>query len=220
MELVELKNEEAVCTSLDIAESFGKNHKHVLEKINQIIENDSTENSAQCFRKSSYKDDSGKSNVMYYMNRDGFTFLVMGFTGNKANEWKWKYIEAFNKMEKILSEKQTNLWIETRYQGKLTRNAETSIIQKLVEYAKEQGSAHADMLYVTYTKLANKMSGITNGRELATATQLSKLTFIENIILNQIRMDMERDTDYHDIYKNCKRQIELFKDIAYLETIG
>ena len=70
MELVELKNEEAVCTSLDIAESFGKKHKHVLEKINQIIENDSTENSAQCFRKSSYKDDSGKSNVMYYMNRD------------------------------------------------------------------------------------------------------------------------------------------------------
>lgn len=40
MELVELKNEEAVCTSLDIAESFGKKHKHVLEKINQIIEND------------------------------------------------------------------------------------------------------------------------------------------------------------------------------------
>ena len=93
MELVELKNEEAVCTSLDIAESFGKNHKHVLEKINQIIENEPAENSARCFKKSSYKDAKGENRPMYYINRDGFTFLVMGFTGKKANEWKWKYIE-------------------------------------------------------------------------------------------------------------------------------
>ena len=218
MELVELKNDEVVCTSLDVAEKFGKRHDSVLRNIENLVsEEDSTK---LWFHKTYYVNSQNKKQPMYYINKNGFSLLVMGFTGKKALSWKMKYIEAFDKMLQLLSEKQTNIWIETRYQGKLVRSAETSIIQKLVEYAKEQGSSHADMLYITYTKLANKMSGITNGRDLATVNQLSKLTFIENIILNQIRMDMERDTDYHDIYKNCKRQIELFKDIAYLETIS
>lgn len=39
---------------------------------------------------------------MYYMNRDGFSLLVMGFTGKKAIEWKIKFINAFNEMEKAL----------------------------------------------------------------------------------------------------------------------
>ena len=41
---------------------------------------------------------------MYYMNRDGFTLLAMGFTGSKAMEFKLKYIDAFNKMEKQIKE--------------------------------------------------------------------------------------------------------------------
>ena len=87
-ELVYLKNDEPVCSSLQVAEKFGKRHTHVIERIEKIIENDSTENSAQCFKASIYKDSTGKSNKMYVMNRDGFTFLVMGFTGKKANEWR------------------------------------------------------------------------------------------------------------------------------------
>lgn len=101
-ELINIKDEEAVTTSLRVAEIFGKQHKHVLDKIQQII-NDSAEKSAQCFKKSKYRDQSGKQNTMYYMNRDGFTFLVMGFTGKKANDWKWKYIEAFNQMESYIN---------------------------------------------------------------------------------------------------------------------
>lgn len=81
-ELVYLKNDEAVCSSLQVAEKFGKRHTHVIERIEKIIENDSTENSAQCFKASIYKDSTGKSNKMYVMNRDGFTFLVMGFTND------------------------------------------------------------------------------------------------------------------------------------------
>ena len=73
------------------------------------------------------------------------------------------------------------------------------------------------MLYMTYSKLANKMAGISD-RDTATFSQLNNLSFIENIILNQIRIGMERCMGYKDIYRDCKRQIELFKDIAYLET--
>lgn len=217
-ELVTVQNNEVICTSLDVAERFGKRHDKILHSIDELIVN--SETPKKWFQKSFYKvDGNNKSYPMYVMNRDGFSLLVMGFTGKKALEWKIKYIDAFNKMEKLLSEQQTSIWIETRYQGKLTRKAETDVIKQLIEYAKKQGSKHSEMLYITYTKLANKMSGIEKGRDLATVNQLSKLTFIENIILNQIRVGMQKDMDYHQIYKDCKKQIELFKDIAYLETI-
>lgn len=213
-ELVSIKSDEVVCTSLDVAESFGKRHTHVLDKIQQIL-NDSAEKSAQCFKESSYVDASGKKNPMYYMNRDGFSFLVMGFTGKKATDWKWRYIDAFNKMEKLLTEKNTEIWISTRKQGKLTRKAETDVIQKLVEYAKEQGSEHSDLLYMVYSRLANKMAGVEN-RDTATIKQLMHLELMEDTILHQIRKDIETDTHYKQIYQNCKGRLEQLRDIAYL----
>ena len=216
-DLVSIKNNEVVCSSLDVSEKFKKQHKNVIRDIEKIKEYSSAQKWAQSFHETTYKDASGKNNKMYLMNRDGFSILVMGFNGKKAMEWKWKYLEAFNQMESMLKERNTQLWVEQRKQGKLTRQAETDVIKKLVEYAKEQGSEHSQMLYTTYSKLANKMAGI-DDRELATVSQLNELSFIENIILNQIRVGMERKMHYKDIYKDCKKQIELFKDVAYLNA--
>lgn len=215
-ELVILKNNEAVCDSLLVAEKFGKRHAHVLEKIEKILSDEPAENSVRCFKKTYYTDAKGETRPMYLMNRDGFTFLVMGFTGKKANEWKWNYINAFNSMEAILKEKATSVWLETRQQGKLTRKAETNVIQQLVEYAKEQGSTHSDKLYMTYSKLANTMAGIKK-RDEATVLQLNNLSLIENIILNCIQSGILMEKHYKVIYKDCKHRLEMFKDIAYLE---
>lgn len=181
-DIVYMKNDEAVCDSLQVAEKFGKRHADVIRSIKNLIESDSTQNCVQCFKQSLYKDETGKANKMYLMNRDGFTFLVMEFTGKSANEWKWQYIKAFNQMESFIKEKSTQVWIETRRSGKLTRKAETDTIQKLVEYAKEQGSQHADKLYMTYSKLANKMAGISK-RDEASVMQLNNLSMMEHIIL-------------------------------------
>lgn len=217
-ELVYLKNEQALTDSLTVAEMFEKQHKHVLEKIEKIL-NDSAENSAQCFHKTRYKDASGKWNTKYLMNRDGFTFLVMGFTGKKANEWKWKYIDAFNKMEKVVMERQTTVWLETRQQGKLIRKGETDVIQKLVEYAREQGSGHADMLYMTYTKLANKMAGITT-RDSATNSQLNELSTMERIIAKVVLEEMAKGIHYKQIYKDCKKRMETVKEWTVMEGVA
>lgn len=141
----------------------------------------------------------------------------MGFTGKKATEWKWKYIEAFDAMEKLLSERATTTWLEERKTGILTRKEETSVIQQLIEYAKEQGSEHSEKLYMVYTKLANTMAGVSN-RDMAPIHKLCELNLIENIILNQIANGMEAGQNYKEIYQLCKKQIELFKHVAYLET--
>lgn len=95
--LVELRNNQVVVSSRKVAENFGKRHFHVLKSIENII----IENSilTSMFYESSYRAGTGKSYKEYFMNRDGFSLLVMGFTGKKALEWKIKYIDAFNKME-------------------------------------------------------------------------------------------------------------------------
>jgi len=214
-ELVYLKKDEAMTDSLTVAESFGKRHTHVLDRIEQILSDDSAENSAQCFRLSHYKDASGKMNKKYLMNRDGFTFLVMGFTGKKADKWKWEYIHAFNSMESVIREKSTQTWIETRQAGMLTRKAETDTIKRLVKYAKEQGSTHADMLYVTYTKLANHMAGIQK-REQATVMQLNNLSLMEHIILHIVDTGIVTGKHYKEIYKDCKSRLQTVTELAYI----
>ncbi|MBR5129214.1 MAG: Rha family transcriptional regulator [Firmicutes bacterium] len=220
-ELVYLKNDEAVCRSVDVAKMFGKRHDKLIHEIERmysdLIGNSNVRNGgAKFFHKSSYES-RGKHYPMYLMNRDGFSLLVMGFTGKEALEWKLKYIEAFNYMEFILREKSTGAWLGTREQGKLTRKAEADTIKQLVEYAKSQGSTHADRLYSNYTNLANKIAGIKD-REEATTVQLNNLTLIENIILNCIQNGIIAEKHYKEIYQDCKRRLEVFKDIVYLET--
>lgn len=95
--LVQVNDGQIVVESRKIAEHFDKQHKHVLD----AIENITAENSAvtSMFCETTYTAGTGKAYKEYLMNRDGFSLLVMGFTGKKALEWKIKYIQAFNAME-------------------------------------------------------------------------------------------------------------------------
>ncbi|MFB0958961.1 MAG: Rha family transcriptional regulator, partial [Clostridiaceae bacterium] len=100
--LTTIKNDQAVTSSLIVAEQFGKNHKHVLEAIDQI--RGSAENSATLFQEETYIHPQNKQEYrMYYMNRDGFSLLAMGFTGSKALTFKLDFINAFNQMETELN---------------------------------------------------------------------------------------------------------------------
>ena len=114
-ELVYLKNDEAVCSSLQVAEKFGKRHDRVLRAIDNLLETlPKNGEVSKMFILSKRKAADGQFHRMYFMNRDGFSLLVMGFTGKKALEWKLKYIKAFNQMEKFILERQTQAWIDSR----------------------------------------------------------------------------------------------------------
>lgn len=103
-ELVIMKSEQALTTSLKVAETFEKRHDHVIRDIDNIKKD--VPNFGEMFQEATVKDSYGRDQRVYYMNRDGFTLLAMGYTGKKALEFKLKYIEAFNKMEKIIREQQ------------------------------------------------------------------------------------------------------------------
>lgn len=95
-----------VVSSREVANNFEKKHKHVLESIENLKEG-VAEKSADLFIESKYQHPQNKQWYKeYLLTRDGFSLLVMGFTGAKALEWKLKYIEAFNKMEQYIKEQQ------------------------------------------------------------------------------------------------------------------
>ena len=98
--LVEVSNNQIITDSRRVAEAFGKEHKNVIRSISEILV---AQKSATKFFYETEHEYRGQKFPMYLMNRDGFSLLVMGFNGKKALEWKVKYIEAFNEMEKQLT---------------------------------------------------------------------------------------------------------------------
>lgn len=89
-----------VTTSLIVAEVFKKEHSKVLRDIESL--SCSEQFRVANFGVSSYTTSQNKQLPMYEMTKDGFTFLVMGYTGKAAAKFKEDFINAFNSMEKQL----------------------------------------------------------------------------------------------------------------------
>lgn len=133
------KREINVCTSLDVAETFEKEHRNVLADIRNIKSEISTAEFSALFYEDEYKASNGKKNPMYYMDRDGFTLLVMGYTGEKAMKFKLAYINQFNQMEELLKGK-----LIEREKGIVIRQAFTKVLQESGENERMHGNAYSN----------------------------------------------------------------------------
>ena len=120
--LLEASEDKLFASSLDVAYHFKKQHKNVLRDIEAVECSD--EFRRLNFEPSSYLNSQNKSMPMFKLTRDGFSLLVMGFTGAKAAFWRERYIQAFNLMEAELR-KQAILKAETRGRSKTIRVAAT-----------------------------------------------------------------------------------------------
>lgn len=148
VEIMKFGREERVAvTSLDVAETFGKEHYHVLEDIRTIESGISSPEFSGLFLKETYTASNGKKNPMFIMNRDGFTLLVMGYTGESAMRYKLAYIKQFNAMEEALQGK-----LVERQKGIAVRQALTKALQQSNEDARMHGHA-----YSTYTNCIYKV---------------------------------------------------------------
>lgn len=92
--------------SLFVAKMFGKRHDHVLRDIAKIIDPKSglsKEFIRLNFQEAKYKDSTGRKLPCYYMTRNGFTIIVMGYTGEKAMQFKEAYMKRFDEMEEFIN---------------------------------------------------------------------------------------------------------------------
>jgi len=102
MEKLVLRNNEgeSITTSLIVAEVFGKNHNHVLRDISELACSEQFRLSN--FGQSNYINKQGREMPMYEITKNGFSFLVMGYNGERAGEFKEKFINEFEKYESLL----------------------------------------------------------------------------------------------------------------------
>ena len=181
------KREINVVTSLDVAETFGKLHKDVLESIRSIQVELSTAEFSALFYEGEYKASNGKQNPMYYLNRDGFTLLVMGYTGQKAMKFKIAYINQFNQMEELLKGK-----LIEREKGIAVRQSLTKAIQQSGENERTHGHAYTlytDIIYKSvFGKTAKQFreeNGLTkkdNLRDLFSEEELRQIQNAEMLV--------------------------------------
>lgn len=213
-ELVYLKKNEAFTDSMVIAEGTGNQHESVVRILTKHRKD------FEDFGKLEFMDlksgKRGRPTKVYLLSEEQATLLVTYLDNTDVvRQFKKTLVHQFFVMRKFLAEKQTTVWIEARQQGMITRKAETDVIKELVEYAKAQGSTHADMLYMTYSKLANTLCGI-KSRDEATSSQLHDLSIFENLILSMIRNGIEANMDYKQIYKECKARCTAAQQIAMI----
>lgn len=94
----------AMTDTLKVAEVFGKRHKNIIQAVKEL---DCSEEFRRLnFQPSSYLNEQNKRQPKFNMTQDGFTFLVMGFRGKKAAEFKESYIKAFNEMRDWISKRE------------------------------------------------------------------------------------------------------------------
>lgn len=156
------KQEVTVVSSLDIAETFEKRHDDVLKSIRNL--ECSEEFRLRNFAESSYTNSQNKKQPMYYVTRDGFTLLAMGYTGEKAMKFKEAYIKQFNAMERMLQGK-----LIEREKGIAVRQSLTKALQLSAENERMHGHA-----YSTYTNCIYKVLFGMNANKLREHYGISK----------------------------------------------
>lgn len=138
---VEIVSNRPVVSSLKIADHFGKEHKNVVRDVRKIISEVSEDFSGLNFEPCDYVGENGKQLPMFWLTKDGFMILVMGYTGKEAMRLKEAYIHRFNVMEQ-----QLNITLPSTAKPvlPLSTTADRKPLDKLVKvWAQQSGIAHA-----------------------------------------------------------------------------
>lgn len=217
-ELVKVEDNQVVTDSRSVAEHFGKEHRTVLRNIKTLLGGmHKIVQTQQMFYKTTYvNEQNGQEYPMYLMNRDGFSLLVMGFTGAKALEWKLKYVNAFNEMEKELTSR--------------------TIAPAELSFRKDKLNVHKAELYLRiadnvqvseYKQILNSLAVETmSGKKYLPLPEVNKKTYsateigsILGVSSNKIgrlskQLNMkvpEYDKFFYDKAKGCNKQVGTFR---------
>lgn len=160
-DLVVLNDENVpTTTSLLVAERFGKQHSHVIRKIENL--ECSIEFTQSNFGPSDYKDGSGKKCKMYNLTRNGFSFLVNKSSGLKEAEFTENFIGAFNAMEaELLKPKDTPFEIPKNYSDALMLAGQKQARVEQLEYEKAEDAPKVEFFDTLSTE--KKLYTLTDG---------------------------------------------------------
>lgn len=187
-----------VTTSLLVAEVFGKEHSKVVRDIESL--SCSASFNAANFGVITYIDSRNREQTAYEMTKDGFSFLVMGYTGAKAGEFKEKFINEFNRREALLKDDDYILMRSQQILQKRVEIAEQKIKQLEEKNAKLQPKAD-------FAETAFKAEGKV---DIGQAAKILNLGFGRNTLFKKLR---EADVFFKDRNEPKQKYI----DAGYFE---
>lgn len=198
------KDGDLIVSSREVANNFEKNHQHILRDIKEYISHRPNLDS-EFFIESEYINSRGQKYPQYLLTRDGFTLLAMGFTGKQALEWKLKYIEAFNKMEKAIQEVYhiSETAIVNNIMGELENKIFTSIDERLAKYEENYRPTHANKININkYIKDA-----------LGDLTDNQDVELVKQRILISLNAEAWQDVPYEKLSKSMHLVDESIKAV-------
>lgn len=174
---ITIENEQPITTSRNVASNFEKRHDHVLRDIDDLKETIGvTQNWGDLFHETTYTHPQNKQQYReYYMTKDGFTLLAMGFTGKRALEFKLAYIERFNEMERQLQNQ-----LPGTYKEALIQLVEQVEQNELLEYK-----------IAEYEPKVNYLDTILSSADTVTITQIAADYGMSARAMNKLLNELE-----------------------------
>lgn len=163
---IEERHGQIVTTSRNVAEVFRKQHKNVLKAIEKAINEVEEDFGRLNFELSSYTNEQNKVQPEYIMTQDGWSFVVMGFTGKKASKFKQQYIKMFNKMREKLSTNPQQLSTPKNY---------IQALEALLISEKEKEKAQQTVAILTHVKKTYTATEIAKELGLSSAQELNSM---------------------------------------------
>jgi len=221
-ELVFMNGREPVTSTLIIAENLKVPHVTVFNLVKKYKDALSEDNKKVEFEIRPSK--SGQS-IKYAILSEEQTSLLIMLMKNTKGVLKFKIAmnKAFHKMKKFivktLAQQQNAEWLEQRKNGKVIRREETDIIKEFIEYAKAQGSKNAEHYYMHFTNATHKalfvmVDKYPDLRNCLSMMQLMNLGTAEHIATVAIKEGMEKQTEYHQIFKEAKNRLIDFSKLV------
>lgn len=169
LEVINIQNKDgvAVVSSRVVAYDFDKRHDHVLRDIDNLIKDmGATQNWGDLFIESQYQHPQNKQWYKeYLLTRDGFSLLVMGFTGKEALQWKLQYIEAFNKMEEQIKQ-QNNPYahLSKEFQAIIMHDEKIMKLERRVEQMEENAPLAPGEYSLVSKRISSRINAVLKER--------------------------------------------------------
>jgi phage regulator Rha-like protein len=209
-------NNQICVDSRDIAKEFGRQHKNVLQTLDDLLAESiisRLESKPRFYKKL------GREYRCFELNKAGFLKAMPFIGGRKSREGQRRFVDEFLRIEIALErqskERETLAYQVARSSGKDSRGILTDEIQKFVAYVKEQGSSNAERYFSSITNLVQKSilfiePHVTEVRELLTAIQLANLSLIELTAAQVLNEGMAANLPYKEIYQKVKNTLDGF----------
>ncbi|EAJ6150254.1 Rha family transcriptional regulator [Campylobacter sp. CNRCH_2016_3089] len=216
--------DQVTCTSLSVAEVFNKNHKNIIRKINEFPKDNFTKLN---FEPSKYTDSTGRVLPCYKITRDGFSLLVMGFTGEKAYKWKIEFIKAFNEMEKCLKNLEQENMQKLAFRQSL--GYKSQLVQQKKKYENEIKALKCDLEHKNELSFKRKLSNeeflelrkfLARDYEAVIINKNGFSLFAQTISRNFYQLDKENDfLIYKQVCSKLKEKLQYYQNYDYYQKV-